>query len=200
MERDENHHDFRPIHVSEVGMRRWVLITGCSTGIGRALVGACRQRGWGVVATARRLAECYHRTKRPAWQWFESRMTYANAVLPHALFVAARCWPEEDFLDAAEASFAFLDSETTVNDIFWPIGNSDWYPHGEEKSRYDQQPVEAGTMAEAALAAFGLLGDEKYLAMFRRARAWFHGQNSLSRSLVDVQSGACCDGLQPAGM
>lgn len=33
----------------------WVLITGCSTGIGRALVGACRNRGWSVVATARSL-------------------------------------------------------------------------------------------------------------------------------------------------
>jgi NAD(P)-dependent dehydrogenase (short-subunit alcohol dehydrogenase family) len=35
-------------------MTRWVLITGCSTGIGQALVAACRERGWGVVATARR--------------------------------------------------------------------------------------------------------------------------------------------------
>jgi len=35
--------------------RSWVLVTGCSTGIGRALVGACRARGWGVVATARAL-------------------------------------------------------------------------------------------------------------------------------------------------
>ena len=34
-------------------MRHWVLITGCSTGIGRALVPLCRQAGWGVVATAR---------------------------------------------------------------------------------------------------------------------------------------------------
>jgi len=34
-------------------MRRWVLITGCSTGIGRALVPLCREAGWGVVATAR---------------------------------------------------------------------------------------------------------------------------------------------------
>jgi NAD(P)-dependent dehydrogenase (short-subunit alcohol dehydrogenase family) len=33
---------------------RWVLITGCSTGIGRALVDACRSAGWGVVATARK--------------------------------------------------------------------------------------------------------------------------------------------------
>jgi NAD(P)-dependent dehydrogenase (short-subunit alcohol dehydrogenase family) len=35
-------------------MRHWVLITGCSTGIGRALVQLCRASGWGVVATARR--------------------------------------------------------------------------------------------------------------------------------------------------
>ena len=34
-------------------MRHWVLITGCSTGIGRALVPLCREAGWSVVATAR---------------------------------------------------------------------------------------------------------------------------------------------------
>jgi len=34
--------------------RPWVLITGCSSGIGKALVGVCREAGWGVVATARR--------------------------------------------------------------------------------------------------------------------------------------------------
>jgi hypothetical protein len=152
---------------------------------------------------ARRLVECYRRSQRPNWPWFESRMTYANAVLPHALFVAARCWPQEDFLDVAEASFDFLDRETTVDDIFWPIGNSDWYSRGEAKSLYDQQPVEAVTMAEAALAGFALLGDgggEKYLATFRRAYAWFHGQNSLHQRLVDVDCGSCCDGLQESGV
>ncbi len=35
--------------------RPWALVTGCSTGIGRALVASLRGRGWGVVATARRL-------------------------------------------------------------------------------------------------------------------------------------------------
>jgi hypothetical protein len=151
-------------------------------------------------SAAERLVECYHRSQRPDWPWFESRMTYANAVLPHALFTAARCWPEKDFLDVAKASFDFLDRETTVENVFWPVGNSDWYSHGEEKSLYDQQPVEAVTMADAALAAFDLLGDEKYLAAFRRAHAWFHGQNSLHQPLVDVHCGACYDGLQRSGV
>src|SRR5207302_1720394 len=59
---------------------------------------------------AKRLVECYERNRRPGWRWFESRMTYANAVLPHALFVAAQRWPKEPFLEVASASFDFLDS------------------------------------------------------------------------------------------
>lgn len=146
------------------------------------------------------LTECYQRYQRPDWHWFESRMTYANAVLPHALFVAARRWPEEKFLESAEESFSFLARETTAGDIFWPVGNHGWYSHGEAKAVYDQQPVEAATMAEAALTAFDLLQEEKYLAVFHRAHEWFHGKNSLGLPLADVRSGACCDGLQPCGV
>ncbi len=151
-------------------------------------------------SASKRLVECYYRALRPDWQWFESRMTYANAVLPHALFVAARRWPNEPFLEVAEASFAFLNGVTTFGDVFWPVGNKGWYPYGEIKAAYDQQPVEAVTTAEAALAAFGLLGNEECLATFRRAYAWFHGQNSLRQPLVDSGLGACYDGLQLSGV
>jgi hypothetical protein len=175
-------------------------------------------------SAAHRLVECYHRSQRVDWPWFESRMTYANAVLPHALFIAAGCWPKEGLLGVAKESFAFLVRETTATgrgagsgsperregwcaqetpapfSFFWPVGNSDWYPRGEDKSLYDQQPVEAVTMAEAALAAYRLLGDEEYLIVFRRAHDWFLGKNSLQIPLADVRSGGCCDGLQPAGV
>jgi hypothetical protein len=107
---------------------------------------------------------------------------------------------EGGFLDVAEASFAFLDRVTTAEEVFWPVGNSDWYSHGEDKSLYDQQPVEAATMAEAALAAYGLLREEKYLVVFRRAHGWFRGENGLRRPLADVETGACCDGLQATGV
>lgn len=151
-------------------------------------------------SSSQRLVECYQRSRRPDWPWFESQLTYANAVLPHALFIAARCWPKDALLDVAVPSFAFLDRVTTAQDIFWPVGNQDWYPRGEDKAPYDQQPVEASTMAEAALAAFELLSDEKYLATFHRALGWFHGRNSLNCSLVDVRRGACYDGLQANGV
>jgi len=151
-------------------------------------------------SAARRLAECFDRAVRPDWQWFESRMTYANAVLPHALFIAAKRWPQEDFLDIAQASFAFLDQKTTAEGVFWPVGNEGWHARGEEKALYDQQPVEAVTMAEAAQTALELFGGGEYLAAFHRAYGWFHGRNSLNRPLVDVWSGACCDGLRASGL
>ena len=152
---------------------------------------------WGA---SQRLVECYHRAQRPDWKWFESHMTYANAVIPQALLVAGKRWPKEEFLDVAQSSFDFLDRVTTTGDMFWPVGNSGWYPHREDKALYDQQPVEAVCMAEAAWVAYDLLHDEKYLACFHRARAWFHGQNSLHVPLVEVPAGACCDGLQSNGV
>jgi uncharacterized protein YyaL (SSP411 family) len=151
-------------------------------------------------SAARRLVECYERSVRPEWLWYESNLTYANAVLPHALFVAAKRWPHEPYLQVAEESFAFLARETTNDDHFWPIGNQGWRQHGEDKAAYDQQPVEAATMAEAALAGFELLHEQEYLAIFRRARGWFLGQNSLGQSLVEAGAGACCDGLQSCGV
>ena len=90
-------------------------------------------------SAARRLAECYERAARRDWRWFELRMTYANAVLPHALFIAAQRWPQENFLDIAQASFDFLDQKTTAVTqstgcpVFWPVGNEGWHPRGEEK-------------------------------------------------------------------
>jgi hypothetical protein len=60
--------------------------------------------------------------------------------------------------------------------------------------------VEAATMADAALAAFRVLRDDKYLNSFRQAHAWFHGGNSLGQPLVDARCGACCDGLQLSGL
>jgi hypothetical protein len=151
-------------------------------------------------SAAHRLVEAYQRSVRPDWRWFESRMTYANAILPHALFVAAQRWPKEPFREVAQASFAFLDQATTEDNVFCPIGNNGWYSHGEEKASFDQQPIEAATMAEAALAAFDLLREDIYLADFRRAHSWFHGGNSLRQPLADPGRGACCDGLHDAGL
>lgn len=150
--------------------------------------------------SADRLVECYERSQRTDWPWFEGYMTYANAVLPHALFDAAERWPDESYRSIAESSFGFLDLVTTADDHFWPVGNREWFSHGEEKSLYAQQPVEASTMAAAALSAYQLIGHEKYLNVFARAYHWFLGRNSLKYRLADEQAGSCCDGIEVTGV
>ena len=147
-----------------------------------------------------RLTECYDRSSRPDWPWFESKMTYANAVLPHAMMIAAQRWPQEKFHLVALSSFAFLEHTTTVNGFFQPIGNQGWFEHGEEKAVYDQQPVEAATMADASLAAHELTNDKNHLVTFRRAREWFFGENSQRQPLVSPENHSCFDGLAAAGV
>ena len=150
---------------------------------------------------AKRLVECNHRSLRNDWPWYESNLTYANAVLPHALFEASLLWPEVDeFIDIAKSTFHFLNDVTTTDDYFTPIGNCDWYAHGEAKSLYDQQPVEASTMAAAALSAFRVTRNEDYVQIFQRAWEWFHGANSRELPLVDHADGSCFDGLTVTGL
>ena len=123
------------------------------------------------------------------WDWFEPQMTYANAVLPHAMFDAAEIWCDDELLSIAESSFRFLDKATTSDNVFWPIGNHGWYAQNAEKSLYDQQPVEASTMAAAALTAFRMRDHQNYLVAFRKAHGWFHGENSLHSTMADTESG-----------
>lgn len=146
---------------------------------------------------ARHLVDCFDRSRRPNWTWFESRMTYANAVLPHALFVAERSWPDQGFGPIAASSFAFLETQTTTDGLFAPIGSDGWYSHGESKARYDQQPVEAVTMADAALCGFDLSSADSYLSSLRRAHAWFGGGNSEGLMIGVEREGACYDALMP---
>ena len=149
---------------------------------------------------ADRLVERFMHSRRPNWHWFESQMTYANAVLSHAMFDAAGQWPADSYLSVAQASFEFLDQVTSSDDIFWPVGNRDWHARGEEKSLYAQQPVEASTMAAAAVAGFQLTGEDQFLQVLERAHLWFHGQNSLQLRLADAHDGSCCDGLEATGL
>ncbi len=48
----------------------------------------------------------------------------------------------------------FLLNTQMVNGVFMPIGNDGWYKRGGSRPFYDQQPLEAAAMVEAAVEAF----------------------------------------------
>jgi hypothetical protein len=68
---------------------------------------------------------------------------------------------------------------------------------GEEKARFDQQPVEACAMISACLEAQRLTGDERWFIEAKRIFGWFLGKNDLQTPLYDARTGGCRDGLHP---
>ena len=153
-----------------------------------------------VEKLAQKIADLYEKVSDDSWKWFENSMTYENARLPQAMFLAYDITGREKFLDIAIDSFDFLCKSTVTNGIFWPIGNRGWYVRGGSKALYDQQPVEAGGMVEAALDAFKITDERKYLEIARIAMRWFLGKNSAGLKIYDEKTGRCYDGITPCGL
>ena len=134
------------------------------------------------------------------WAWFESYLTYSNARLPHSLFLAYKATGEDSFLKVALKSIEFLINIQTLNNVFVPIGNRGWYKRGHERAIYDQQPIEASCLTDAAIAAFQTTNNEVYLNVAYDTFRWFLGRNLKGLVLVNPENGSCCDGLTPQGL
>lgn len=135
-----------------------------------------------------------------AWPWPESRLTYENALPARALIVAGGALGSEPSVETGLAVLDWLiDAQVAPDGHLSPIGNG-WWPCGGERSRFDQQPIEATALLLAADAAFRATGDERYRVAMEKAYAWFLGANDLGLDVADPASGAGCDGLTPRGV
>jgi hypothetical protein len=80
---------------------------------------------------------------------------------------------------------------------FTPVGGAG--PH-DRPPGFDQQPIEAATMADACVHAFDRTGDECWLEKFVAANQWFHGLNDGARVMFDAATGGGYDGLTRDGV
>jgi hypothetical protein len=78
-----------------------------------------------------------------------------------------------------------------------PIGSSGFFIEGNEKARFDQQPVEACATISACLEVYRLTEESHWLEEARRVFRWFLGKNDLQSALYDPVTGGCRDGLHP---
>jgi hypothetical protein len=134
------------------------------------------------------------------WCWFEDSLTYDNAVLPWAMFVASRQTGQDRFLCIARKSMTFLDRDAFRDGFFRPVGCRGWWIRGAEPALYDQQPVEASMSTLAHLVAYEVTGDEVMLELARRSFAWYAGENSCRASLINAETGGCYDGIMADGL
>jgi hypothetical protein len=147
---------------------------------------------------AGRLLSLYQSNRSEDWRWFERELTYCNAVLPHALLIGGRSIPNSVMTDAGLESLKWLAGLQRASEgHFVPIGSNGFYPFGNERARFDQQPVEAQAMVSACLQAYRITEDKHWNKEARRAFEWFLGRNDLKLPLYDATTGGCRDGLHP---
>lgn len=150
--------------------------------LGERLAGACRKAD-------------------PDWPWPEPIVTYDNGLLPEALLRAGARLERPDWIDLGIRLLDWLlAAQIDPRGHLTPVGNRGWWPRGGRPARFDQQPIEALSLLEAARAALEVTGDRRWLAEVERAFAWFLGANDGGVPLVDWATGGCHDGLGPNGV
>jgi glycosyltransferase involved in cell wall biosynthesis len=147
---------------------------------------------------AERLLDLFHQHSATDWPWFENMVSYDNAKLPHVLLLCGQWLDRADMAEVGLKSLRWLaDIQRTESGHFSPIGNQGFYHRGEEKPRFDQQPIEVQAMVSACLEAYRMTGDKRWYQEAQRAFDWFLGRNDLGLPLYDSLTGGCRDGLHP---
>jgi glycosyltransferase involved in cell wall biosynthesis len=133
---------------------------------------------------------------RPDWAWFEIMLSYDNTRLPEALIRAGRALDDAAVTAVGLDALDWISAQTTAADgCFQPVGTDSFGKAFATPAIFDQQPLEAWAVIDACSAAWHATGDAIWLTRARAAHDWFLGANTLSRPIVDQETGECHDGL-----
>jgi glycosyltransferase involved in cell wall biosynthesis len=153
-----------------------------------------------LALAADHLVNQYNTHSHPDWQWFQNVLTYDNAILVHALYLAARTTGEQKHLDVAHKTRRFFLENTYNNQHFSFIGCKGWYPRGGKKAKFDQQALEIVSTVMMLRAAYDATSDPRFLKLQKKAFDWFLGDNDLQIPVYDFRTKGCYDGLVPSGI
>ena len=161
-----------------------------------------------IEALADALADKYEACCDAQWHWFEDQMTYCNARLPQALFVAARLFPDNPrYAQIARESLDFLLGKTrNPQGSYNPIGNlrlteAGWFTRRDDcPPLFDQQPVDAGALVECCAEAYRVTRDPRYKQAAEDAFGWYLGKNIHGLPVFDAETGGVFDALNPHGL
>ena len=180
------------------------LVLACDAAIGAGLSGV-------VVAVARRAGRDLWQRFEPsaatgvadedAWPWPEDVVTYENELPARALIVGGRRLGHPRMVSTGLRVLDWLiGMQTAPEGHLRTIGNDGWWPRGGPRPRFDQQAISTTSLLLAADAAFEITGHARYRDAMEMAYGWFLGQNDAHAPVADPSSGACGDGIGPAGV
>lgn len=131
----------------------------------------------------------------PSWPWPYERLTYANAVIPQAMLAIGR------HLEAPELERGGLRLLSWLVRMQTRDGHLSLVPAGgrgpsDDVPGFDQQPIEAAALAEAARTAYRLTGDRAWADVLDLCVRWFEGDNDSGLPVRDEATGGGYDGLE----
>ncbi|MFW6132680.1 MAG: hypothetical protein ACOC8F_02195 [Planctomycetota bacterium] len=134
------------------------------------------------------------------WPWWADELTWGNAKLPHAMFVAGLTTERSELCEAALKALRWLVKvQTGSAGQLSIIGNRGWYHRGGRKARWDQQPIEAKGLVQACVTAAAGTGQSEWTDRTRQCFQWFTGRNDADAPLYNSDTGGGQDGLTEHG-
>jgi hypothetical protein len=133
------------------------------------------------------------------WPWPESRLAYANAVLPEAMIAAGVA------LDATALQQRGLDLLGWLLDYESADGHLSPTPAAgrgidDVRPAFDQQPIEVAALADACARAAAVDAAATWPDGVAAAAAWFQGANDSGQVMWDPETGGGFDGLLADGV
>jgi hypothetical protein len=172
--------------------------------LGICAYGTCEANRHEARALARPLVTAllghHHAARGADWEWFMPIVTYGNGRLPEALIRAGALLEDRHARDAGFRTLAFLNQVSYCENCLSVVGCHGWYPQDGVSAQFDQQPIDAGGMVEANLAAYELSHETDYFTRAVHAMDWFYGRNILGLSVYNKASCGCYDGLHSSGV
>ncbi len=149
-----------------------------------------------ITDLANKLCNRYDDHYKENWQWFDTKMTYDNGLLPASLYKAYELTGIERFLEIADNSSRFLESKCFINGHLSLIGNNRWLGMDDDYEMFGQQPIDAMAMVVLYNSMFIVKKNSRAADKLRTSFKWFLGYNDLDLPLYDVDTSGCNDGIE----
>jgi len=152
-----------------------------------------------VTKFADRLVQMYRHEAKKGWHWFESYLTYGNAVLPQALLMAYAMTLNGEYRKIAREAFDFLLSKIMTANSIRVISNKSWLKSHETLDKGfkgGEQPIDVAYTILALGFFHKIFPDYGYDKKMEGAFNWFLGENALHQTLYNPCTEGCYDGLE----
>jgi len=153
-----------------------------------------------VESLAERVFTEFEANKSEKWYWYENKVTYANGIIPYALFKAYSALGKKKYLKVGMEILTFLEALCLKDGYLKLIGCHGWAVKGKSHASFDEQPIDAADMVLAYSEAYRITNNVEYLKKTEICFKWFLGLNCLNAPLINPETGGCFDGLTQKGV